>query len=62
MTRLFMSDAYADRPMTPHGQLEHEIRRLRLMLWSEPENKAEIEGMIERLEAELRRLDDVGGR
>jgi hypothetical protein len=58
VTRLFTTDAYRDRPRTPRGQLEHEIRRLRLMLWSEPENKAEIEALI--AEAELRALDGSG--
>ena len=61
MTRLFMTDGYTDKPTTPRGQLEHEIERLKMLSWADPGDR-ELRQEIERLQAELRRLDDVGVR
>jgi hypothetical protein len=52
-----MTDGYSDKPKTPRAALEQRIRELRLQLWSSPEDRRELEGMIEASEAELRALD-----
>jgi hypothetical protein len=54
-------DGYADRPRTKRGEIEQRIRELRLQLWSSPGDRAELEGMIEQCERELRALDNGGG-
>ena len=57
----FLDGAFTpQRPPTDRrGELEQRIRSLRTQLWSSPEDRREIEGMIEAAEVELRQL---GGR
>jgi hypothetical protein len=57
VTRVFLTDAYDSRPTTRRGEIEQRIRELRLQMWSSPEDRRELEGMIEAAEAELRALD-----
>jgi hypothetical protein len=60
--RLTFFDAFVPHraPVDRRGELEQRIRNLRLQMWSSPEDKRELEGMIE---AELRQLDrERGGR
>jgi hypothetical protein len=47
-------------PADRRGELQERIRTLKTQLWSSPEDRREIEGMIEAAEAELRELG--GGR
>jgi hypothetical protein len=58
--RLFLTDGYADKPRTRRGEIEQRIRELRLQMWSSPEDRRELEGMIEAAERELRVLDREG--
>jgi hypothetical protein len=60
---------FFDAAFTPHraptdrrGELEQRIKALRTQLWSSPEDRREIEGMIEAAEAELRMLGGGGSR
>jgi hypothetical protein len=50
--RIFVCDAY--RPTTKRGELEERVRQLRMMKWSDPGDRRELEGLIEQAEAELR--------
>jgi hypothetical protein len=59
---------FTDGAFTPHrlpldrrGELELRIKQLRTQLWSLPEDRSELLGMIEAAEAELRELGR-GGR
>jgi hypothetical protein len=56
VTRVLMTDGYRDQPTTPRGQLEYEIARLKMLSWADPGDR-ELRQEIERLEAELRRMD-----
>jgi hypothetical protein len=56
-TSIFMCDAYDSKPRTPRAEIEERIRSLRMQLWADPGDKAELQGMIEAAEAELRSLD-----
>jgi hypothetical protein len=56
---MFLCDAYGTVPSDPVLALEQEVRRLRLRLWSSPEDKVEITEEIEALEAVLRHEIEV---
>lgn len=62
ITEHFFRDAYAAAPRTERGRLEAEVANLRRQLWSSPEDKRELLGMIEALEAQMRALDAREGR
>jgi hypothetical protein len=47
----------ADPPANRRAAIEAEIQRLRLQLWSSPEDKIEIEAAVAELKAELAALD-----
>jgi hypothetical protein len=52
---------YDVRPKTQRQEIEQRIKQLRVMLWSDPGDRTEIEGMIEAAEAELRALKRASG-
>jgi hypothetical protein len=54
---VFLTDAYDRRPSTKRREIEQRIRELRMQMWSSPEDRRELEGMIEAAERELRALD-----
>lgn len=56
MTRVFVCDAYAGKPRTRRGVLEHEIERLKMLSRADSGDR-ELREEIARLEAERRRLD-----
>jgi hypothetical protein len=60
ITSVFLQDGYTDRPTTKRGEIEQRIRELRMQMWSSPEDKRELEGMIEAAERELRALGRGG--
>ena len=61
MTRLFFTDAYANRPPAgTRAALVEERNRVRMLFWADPGDKA-LREELERLQTELRRLDRVGG-
>jgi hypothetical protein len=55
----FSDGAFTPRrpPTDRRGESQQRIRSLRTQLWSSPEDRSELLGMIEACEAELRRLD-----
>jgi hypothetical protein len=52
----YFTDAYADRPRTPRGELEERIRQLKCAAWADPSDAAELRVRIAELEAELQAL------
>ena len=56
---MWFFDAFTPRraPTDRRGELEQRIKQLRTQLWSSPEDRSELLGMIEAAEAELRQLD-----
>jgi hypothetical protein len=61
VTSHFLTDGYSDKPLSRRGEVEQRIRELRVQMWSSPEDRRELEGMIEAAEAELRQLERGGG-
>jgi hypothetical protein len=63
---LFLCDALGQygrgRVLSEGETLEAEIAALRARLWSDPGDRRELEGLIEQLEARLRRLRANGER
>jgi len=54
---LFFTDSYAPRPpRSERERIEREIYALQARRWSDPGDRAEIEGLIEELERQLRAL------
>jgi hypothetical protein len=60
---------FFDRAFTPRraptdrrGELEQRIKQLQMMKWSSPEDRRELEGMIEEAERALRELVGGGSR
>jgi hypothetical protein len=53
---MFFCDAYADRPTSQRDKLVEEIRRLRVVDWSDDGN-VDIRNRIAALEAALKALD-----
>lgn len=60
--RFTFTDGYADRPSDRRGELIERISHLRMMKWSDPGDRRELEGLIEEAERELRQLDGRGNR
>jgi hypothetical protein len=61
VTRVLLTDGYTDRP--PAGSraaLVEKRNRVRMLFWSDPGDK-ELREELERLEEELRALDQGGG-
>jgi hypothetical protein len=56
----FFTDGYADKPTTPRGVLEYELRRLKALHWADPGDN-ELPMRIAALEAELAVLNRNGG-
>ena len=58
MSFLFFRDMADDaKPRSERQRIEAEIAALRARLWSDPGDRAELEGLIEQAEAELRALE-----
>ena len=53
---MFFTDAYADKPRTQRGELEQEVRRLKMQYWSDPSD-VELLDRIALLEDEITALD-----
>lgn len=58
----FFTEAYTDRPTTPRAVIEHEIKRLKVMLWADGGSDADLRHRIANLEAELAAFDARGAR
>jgi septal ring factor EnvC (AmiA/AmiB activator) len=61
LTSFFFADGYVHKPRSRREQIEAQIRELKLQLWSSPEDRNELLGMIEAAEAELAALERQGG-
>jgi hypothetical protein len=58
VTRVFLTDGYADRPAPGTREaLVAERNRVRMLVWQDPADK-DLRAELERLELELRALDE----